>query len=72
MPAPYEPGERVAYLEPDVDGVRVREGIVYGMEGSRVGVLVSRGPESELHWVEVNDRGIADHSSSPDGSTDLR
>ena len=59
MAAPYEPGERVAYLEPDVEGVRVREGIVYGTEGSRVGVMVSRGPESELHWVEVNDQGIA-------------
>ncbi len=59
MAAPYEPGERVAYLEPDVEGVRVRDGIVYGTEGPRVGVMVSRGPESELHWVEVNDRGIA-------------
>ena len=59
MAAPYEPGERVAFLEPDVDGVRVRDGIVYGTEGSRVGVMVARGPTSELHWVQVNDSGIA-------------
>ena len=59
MPAPYEPGERVAYLEPDKDGVKVRDATVYGVEGQRVGVFVSRGPDSELHWVEVNDRGIA-------------
>ena len=30
MPAPYEPGERVAYLEPDMDGVRVRDGTSTG------------------------------------------
>ncbi|MFZ0229309.1 MAG: hypothetical protein WAL41_20730 [Mycobacterium sp.] len=59
MAAPYEPGDRVAFLEPDVDGLRVREGIVYGTEGSRVGVLISRGPESELHWIEVDDHGFA-------------
>lgn len=55
----YEPGDRVAFLEPDMEGVRVRDATVYGIEGNRVGVLISRGPDSELHWVEVNDQGVA-------------
>ena len=55
----YEPGERVAVLEPDVDGLRVREGLVQGIEGQRVLVTVERGTEAELHSVVVDDNGIS-------------
>ena len=59
MTAPYEPGQRVAVLEPDVDGLRVREGLVQGIEGQRVLVTVERGTEAELHSVIVDDNGMS-------------
>ena len=59
MTTPYEPGQRVAVLEPDVDGLRVREGLVQGIEGQRVVVTVERGTEAELHSVVVDDNGMS-------------
>jgi len=56
---PYEPGQRVAYLEPDVEGVRVRDATVYGVEGQRVMVMIQRGQESEMHEVVVNEQRVA-------------
>ena len=49
----------MAVLEPDVDGLRVREGLVQGVEGQRVVVTVERGTEAELHSVVVDDNGMS-------------
>ena len=56
---PYKGGDRVAFLEPDADGLRVREGLVQAVEGQRVVVTVERGTEAELHSVIVDDNGMS-------------
>ena len=60
----FAAGDRLAVLERDVEGLRVREATVYATDGDRVGYFVnttdeSLKPTSELRWARVDSHGMS-------------